>query len=368
VAEGRVIAAPWPRPEPLDERLLVVDPARATWRDSRVGDLTQWLRPNDVLIVNDAATLPASLAASTSARVPIEIRLAAHVRDSTWRAVLFGPGDWRTRTEDRAPPPVLTAGDVLRITADLDATVEDVDARSPRLVTLRFSARGSALWAALYQVGHPIQYAHVRAPLELWHAQTVFASRPWAVEMPSAARPFTWTLVGKLRARGVRVHRLTHAAGLSSTGDPGLDARLPLPEVFDIPRSTVEAVRDARDAQARVVAVGTTVVRALEGCAAQHGGELVAGEGVTDLLLGEGSRRLVVDGIVTGLHDLGSSHRSLLHAFAPEALLARAWEHAHVQGYLGHEFGDVCLVLAARLGRFYGPPSHIGPWKAPQQS
>jgi S-adenosylmethionine:tRNA ribosyltransferase-isomerase len=94
-----------------------------------------------------------------------------------------------------------------------------------------------------------------------------------------------------------------------------------------------------------VVAVGTTVVRALEGCARLHAGELVAGEGTTDLRIDGRFRPRVVDGLLTGLHELGSSHRELMHAFAPEPLLARAWGHAEERGYLDHEFGDVCLVL-----------------------
>lgn len=360
-----MIAASWARDDPLDDRLLVVDPAGDAWRHSRVRDLPGCLRPRDVLVVNDAATLPASLAASTIRGIPVEIRLAGRVPgppasshsrgasaidgsgvDARWRAVLFGPGDWRTRTEDRPPPPRVDPGEVLYVGSGLSATIEDVDVPTARLVTLRFSLHGAALWAALYRHGRPIQYAHVRAPIELWHAQTPFATRPWAVEMPSAARPLTWGLVGRLRARGVRVHRLTHAAGLSSTGDPELDARLPLPETYDIPDETVAAVRSARDLGDRVVAVGTTVVRALEGAAANHAGRLVPGAGTTALRIEARTQLQVVGGIVSGLHETGTSHRSLLQAFAPETLLARAWYDADSRGYLAHEFGDSCLVLA----------------------
>lgn len=224
---------------------------------------------------------------------------------------------------------------------------------------MRFSARGGALWAALYRHGRPVQYAHVDRALSLWHVQTPFASRPWAVEMPSAGRPLTWRLLGELRARGVRLASLTHAAGLSSTGDPAIDAALPLPERFDVPAATVRAIAEARRAGGRIVAAGTTVVRALEGSArladlreavacdshALHGGELLPGEGTTDLRIDARFRPRVVDGLLTGLHELGSSHRELTQAFAPEPLLARAWTHAEARGYQDHEFGDVCLVL-----------------------
>jgi S-adenosylmethionine:tRNA ribosyltransferase-isomerase len=358
-----VTPAAWPRSEPLEERLLVVDRTAETWHDSRVGELPRWLCRKDLVVVNDAATLPASLPAIAPGGARVELRLAAHVEGERWRAVLFGEGDWRTRTEHRPAPPRLEPGAVLAIEADIEtaaragpsggqplgARIEEVDARSPRLLVVRFTQHGAQLWGALYRLGRPVQYAHVAAPLDLWHAQTPFASRPWSVEMPSAGRPLAWSLLTALRANGVHVAALTHAAGLSSTGDPSIDAALPLPERFDLPAATVRAIVTARAEEGRVIAVGTTVVRALEGCAALHGGELVPGQGTTDLRLGvRGPAPRIVDAILTGLHDVGTSHRDLLRAFAPEALLERAFSHAEARGYLGHEFGDVCLVLASR--------------------
>ncbi len=337
--------ATWPRDEPLDERLLVVDPRAGDWRDARVRDLPRHLSAGDLLVVNDAATVPASLPAVTARGDRVELRLAAHLDDALWCAVLLGDGDWHTRTEHRAPPPPVARGERLRIAPELDAVVEDLDPQRPRLLVVRFSLRGAALWAALYRHGRPVQYAHVDRPLALWHVQTPFASRPWAVEMPSAGRPLTWALLGELRARGVRIASLTHAAGLSSTGDPAIDAALPLPERFDVPPSTVRAIAETRRGGHRVVAAGTTVVRALEGSAKLHGGELLPGEGTTDLRIDALFRPRVVDGLLTGLHELGSSHRELTRAFAPEPLLARAWAHADARGYQDHEFGDVCLVL-----------------------
>jgi S-adenosylmethionine:tRNA ribosyltransferase-isomerase len=338
--------ASWPREQPLDEKLLVVRGGR--WHDARMRDLPRWLAAGDLVVVNDAATLPASLRATTPDGRRVELRLAAHVGGERWCAVLFGEGDWRTRTEDRAPPPVVEVGAALHIGDGLSALVEEVGAASPRLVVVRFSLQNAPLWAALYRHGRPVQYAHVGAPLENWHTQTPFASRPWSVEMPSAGRPLTFSLLVALREAGVRVASLTHAAGLSSTGDPAIDGLLPMPERFDLPEATVRAVVEARAAGRRVVAVGTTVVRALEGCAAAHGGELVPGEGTTDLRIGEGHRLRVVDALLTGMHDVGTSHRELLRAFAPESLLRTAWTHAESSGYLGHEFGDACLVLRLR--------------------
>ena len=142
---------------------------------------------------------------------------------------------------------------------------------------------------------------------------------------------------------------MTHAAGLSSTGDPAIDACLPLPERYEIPAGTVEAVEETQTKGGRVVAVGTTVVRALEGASAANGGRLRAGPGVTDLRLGPLDRPLVAKGLLTGLHEPGTSHFSLATAFAPPGLVEAAFLHAEERGYLGHEFGDSSLLLPLTL-------------------
>ncbi len=219
-----------------------------------------------------------------------------------------------------------------------------VSARSPRLVQLDFFQKGATFWSELYRQGRPIQYAHIERPLSLWNVQLSYAARPWAAEMPSAGRPLTFGLLAELRRAGVALATLTHACGLSNTGDPAIDRELPLPERFDIPGSTVTAVAGARARGGRVVAVGTTVVRALEGCAAQKG-DLVAGEGQTDLVVTSGFAPRIVDGLFTGMHEATSSHFQLLRAFADGPLLDRALDHAERNGYLGHEFGDSMLLL-----------------------
>ncbi len=341
----------WPRADPLSERLLWIDPRVRDVRDGAVGDLVDLPRSGDLLVVNDAATLPGSLHGATAAREPIEARLFAHERGG-FRALVFGAGDWRTTTELRPAAPPLQPGDVLSFGEDgdtLEATVGDVDApshgRRARVVSLRFHDAGDRLWRALYRLGRPVQYSYARAPLPLFHVQTAYASRPWAAEMPSAGRPLGWSLLLGLRARGVALARVTHAAGLSSTGDAALDATLPWPERYDVPKETVEAVRATRRSGGRVIAVGTSVVRALEGAAAENGGELAAGEGTTNLVIGPGFVPRVVRGLFTGLHEATASHFALLQAFADLPLLARAYAHAVRKGYEGHEFGDSCLIL-----------------------
>jgi S-adenosylmethionine:tRNA ribosyltransferase-isomerase len=346
-----IAAAAWPREKPEAERLLWIDPARDTFVDVRVGELPSILRVGDLLVVNDAATLPASLRGLREDGRAFELRLLAHEArqgtDSTrWRAVVFGRGDWRQRTEDRPAPPRLAPGERVRVAGGAVAVVLSLDAASPRLVRIEFEGDAASMWRAIYGNGRPVQYSYIEEPLALWHVQSSFASRPWAVEPPSAGRPLTFSVLEELRRRGVAVAPLTHAAGLSSTGDPTLDAALPLDERYDVPAATVRAVAAARARGGRVVAVGTTVVRALEGCAKAHGGELVAGEGVTDLRLHRRSKLRVAGGLLTGIHEPGTTHFDLMESFARPPLLTRALGHAERAGYVQHEFGDSVLILA----------------------
>ena len=341
-------AAGWPREEADAGRLLVVDAHAQGLEDRHVRDLPSLLRARDLLVMNDSATLPASLQGRAGG-VPVEARLVAAMDDGTWAAALLGAGDWRQRTEDRPAPPRLPVGSRLTFTtagdALLAATVAGVSGATPRLVRLRFDREGDALWPALYRAGRPVQYSYLRAPLALWHVQTAYATRPWSVEMPSAGRPLTWSLLAEARRRGIGLATVTHGAGLSSTGDPVLDGALPLAERYDVPPAAVDAVAAARARGGRVIAVGTTVVRALEGAAARHGGQLAAGSGWTSLRIDGRFRPRVVDAILTGVHTPAESHFDLLRAFAPEPLLERAAAHAEREGYLAHEFGDSMLVL-----------------------
>ena len=343
--------ATWPREDRLSDRLLVVDRETARLADRTMRDLPDVLRTGDLLVVNDSATLPASLFGEGPNGERVELRLVGMASSDTesdpsarWTAVLFGAGDHRTRTEDRPPPPRVAPGQRLRFGEGLSAVIEDVAALSPRLVTVRFSASGAALFSAIYRVGRPVQYSYVRDRLPLWHVQTSYAARPWSVEEPSAGRSLTFGLLSRLRDRGVEIAAVTHAAGLSATGDPAIDARLPLPERYDVPARTAAAVARARAAGGRVVAAGTSVVRALESCHRDHG-DLVPASGTTDLRLGPGTRLRVVTDLLTGMHEPGTSHFDLLTAFARPAVVNAAHAHAEATGYLGHELGDFALYV-----------------------
>lgn len=328
------------------ERLLAVDAQSGALRDARLTDLPALLAPGDLLVVNDAATLPASLFAETARGEPLELRLARALDNGAWQAVVFGAGDWRTPTEARGAPPRMHPGDRLRLPGGSRAMLLGVDADEPRLVTIAFELRGAALWQALYAAGRPVQYAYLERPLALWDVQSRFASRPWAVEAASAGRPLTWDTLVALRGRGVELAAVTHAAGLSSTGSASLDARLPLAERFEVPERAATAIANARARGGRVVAVGTTVVRALEAQALRcAGGAFQPGAGEATLRLGPGFRLCVADATLTGLHEPGSSHFALLEAFAPRRVLLAALGRARECGYLAHEFGDAMLVV-----------------------
>jgi S-adenosylmethionine:tRNA ribosyltransferase-isomerase len=345
-----VTPAVWPRSD-SEGRLLRIDPGKETLVDSRIGELPRLLAPGDLLVLNDAATLPASVQGMGPRGEALELRLASDQGDGIWTAVVFGQGDWRSRTEDRPAPPPLSQGDVLSF-GELQGSIVSVSRSSPRLINVRFDSGGDSFWAALYRAGHPVQYSYVSGEVALSQVQSAFSARPWAVEPPSAGLPLSAGLLLQLRAAGVGVAPITHAAGLSSTGDAELDALLPFPERFEVPGGTVQAIARARGEGGRVVACGTTVVRALEGAARLGGGSLEPRSGLTDLKIGEGFVPRVVDGLLTGVHEPGTSHFRLLAAFAKPQLLTRAFEHAEREGYLGHEFGDSCLVLRGpRSGR-----------------
>lgn len=342
-----MIAADRPVQRPSDARLLVVDASGRITHASRARWL-EWVRRGDLVVANDAATLPASLAGvHERTRSAIEVRLAA------WRAgadadaiefdaVVFGAGDYRMRTEDRPPPPALVAGDRLLLGAIVATVVRLLG--HPRLAHLRFAPAADAFWRLLAEHGRPIQYAHLAQSLALWDAWTPIAATPAAFEPPSAGFAVDWRSLAAMRTRGIRFATLTHAAGLSSTGDAQLDRRLPLDETYRIPDSTAQAIAAALARGSRIIAIGTTVVRALEHAAATDG-VVHGGSGVATQRIGSRTRLRIVDGIVTGAHEPGSSHHELLRAFASDAVLARVAAALDRRSYRTHEFGDSMLVM-----------------------
>lgn len=311
-------------------------------------DLPRLLRPGDLLVANDAATIPASLTGSHAPTgLPLEVRLAGRPSlraDDVHRfvALVLGAGDWHTQTEDRAPPPALLPGDRLLL-GPLRATITSLLGH-PRLASLSFEGAVAEIWAGISGHGRPIQYAHVAEPLALWDVWTPVAAHPVAFEPPSAGFALSWATLARLRARGIAFATLTHAAGISSTGDPVLDARLPFDEPYRIPLETVRRIRRARRDGGRVIAIGTTVVRALEH-AVLATGAVRSGDGTATQRIGPETRLRVVDGILTGVHEPSTSHYQLLRAFADDRTLAAARRVLDEERYRTHEFGDSMLVL-----------------------
>jgi S-adenosylmethionine:tRNA ribosyltransferase-isomerase len=307
--------------------------------------LSSLFRPGDLVVANDAATLPASLIGTHEATgEPIEVRLAAwiSVNDPTrFAAIVFGSGDHRTRTEDRLPPPSLSPRDRLAL-GPLTAVVDEL-LDHPRLLRLRFLGDRAAIFAGLARHGRPIQYAHLPKPLALWDVWTKIAADPIAFEAPSAGFALDWGTIATWRHRGVGFATLTHAAGISSTGDRRLDLRLPFDEPYHIPESTAAAIARAQSRHKRIVAIGTTVARALES-AADGNSSVCPGTGVATGRLGRETPLRVVGAILTGVHERGDSHFELLRAFGSDALLDEVSEAFHVHHYQPHDFGDSLLI------------------------
>ena len=361
-------------------KLLIVDAVGRMRRLPRAA-LASLFSPGDVVVANDAATLPASLEGVQSASgEPIEVRLAGWVipRDPTrFYAIAFGAGDHRTRTEDRPPPPPLSTGDRLALGA-LDAVVEQLF-DPPRLFRLRFLADRATVLAGLARSGRPIQYAHVTEPLALWDVWTSIAAEPGRVRAAlSRICRLEWRTLKIWRRRGVGFATLTHAAGLSSTGCPALDSRLPLDELFHIPERTAAAVNRAKASGGRIVGVGTTVVRALE-AAVNADGDVQAGDGVARGRIGRETQLSVADVILTGVHQPGESHYELLGAFASPSALDRMSAAVATHRYRDHEFGDSVLIERSAVAKLKihflvrpdpitrrhgaeGRLSHIGRW------
>ena len=341
-----MIAAHAPVHRPPDAKLLFVRRNGHVEHRLRT-EFVHLLKPGDLVVANDAATLPASL---YGIHVPtgraIEVRLAGRnsldpTQVDRFTAVVFGAGDFRTRTEDRVQPPALHPGDQLAL-GQLRATVERL-LDHPRLVSLYLHGSPREIWAGFARHGKPVQYAHVPQPLALYDTWSSIAANPAAFEPPSAGFVLSWATVATLAARGMGFATLTHAAGLSSTGDPHLDARFPLDEPYNIPNVTAEAINAARMRGNRIVAVGTTVVRALED-AAWANGHILAGPALARLKLGPETRLRVVDAILSGTHENGTSHHELLRAFVPRRVLLQMDEQLDARGYRTHEFGDSVLI------------------------
>jgi S-adenosylmethionine:tRNA ribosyltransferase-isomerase len=306
-------------------RLLVTDLAQRTQHDAAFRELFRFLRRGDLLVVNDSATLPAALVARRADGMSFPLHLSTQIGGELWIA------------EPRAP---VEAGECAALADGGRASfLAPVDTTHPRLWYTTLALAQPPLDAFLARHGTPIRYRYVTEALPLGDYQTIFARVPGSAEMPSAARPFSQRTLDDLRQAGIALASLTLHTGVSSQERH----ERPYREWFHVPASTAAAVNATRSRGGRVVAVGTTVVRALESAVA--GGAATAASGWTDLIVTPDRALAVVDGLLTGFHEPEASHLDLLRAFADDALLDRAYGHALDAGYLWHEFGDVHLLL-----------------------
>ncbi len=312
-------------------RLLVSRPSGETHH--RFDELPELLRRGDLLVVNQSATVPASL--------------EAHAAFGNFRisvSTVYGPDLWLVEPRwgfGRPGPLPLESGDRLEAGGVPGRYV----APYPRIPRLGFFHADGDLAAAMGSVGAPIRYGYLARDYPLEEYQTVFGRIPGSAEMPSAARPFTARVVARLAAAGVGIAPVTLHAGVSSleAGDAGPGAVPLYPEPFEVPTGTVDAIRSTRQRGGRVIAVGTTVVRALE--SATDGCGLRPARGFTRLYLSSDRPSRTVDGLLTGFHEATSTHLALLSSVTGTGRVRRSYRVAVDSGYLGHEFGDSHLIL-----------------------
>ena len=319
-------------------RMLVAERGSGALEHATFRDLPQHLRAGDLLVVNVSATLPAAVPATLGdRRERVELRFATAAPD------LELHGSWwivELRSADGARPHRgAAAGERVALPGDTEVELVAPYAGGTRLWLSRVSGP-APLREFLAAHGHPIRYGYVPREWPLEHYQTVFATEPGSAEMPSAGRPFTPELVTACAARGVLIAPLTLHTGVSSLER----GEAPYPERYRVPEETARLVNAVRWWGGRVVAVGTTAVRALETVAADDG-TVVAGEGWTRLVVTPERGLHAVDGLITGWHEPEASHLQLLEAVAGPELLAASYAEALDHGYLWHEFGDSHLIL-----------------------
>lgn len=316
-------------------RLMVA--AEGSVHHGRFRDLPQFLRPGDLLVINTSATLPAAADGRREGGAAVSVHFSAPLGRHDWVVELRPDPDLL-----RGPVRDGRAGETVLLAGGAVLTLGNGFPNAERTT-------GSRLWRArldsevldyLDRYGRPIRYGYVPRQWPLDAYQTVYATQPGSAEMPSAGRPFTPLLLTRLVASGVAVAPLVLHTGVSS-----LDAdEAPYPERYEVPPATARLVNHTRATGGRVIAVGTTVVRALETMTLDDG-TITAGSGWTELVLTADRPTRAVTGILTGLHAPGASHLQLLEAVAGLERVQQAYDAAVRHGYLWHEFGDSCLLL-----------------------
>ena len=322
-------------------RLLAADRGTGTVVHSRFDRIGDFLRPGDCLVFNASRTLPATLRATQVGGAELLIRLARRNEDDTWSVLPLSLEEEPWLADLRGARLKFGTG----AAESLVAEVLDRDPLVDRLWRVRFSRGGSDLMGCLSRLGQPVRYWYSAAPWDLDYYQTVYASEPGSMEMPSAGRAFSWQVLLGLRRRGITTAFLILHAGLSSYLDEAFDAGHPASvEPFRLEAEAAAAINAAKARGGRIIAVGTTVVRTLETIAAGDG-RVRAQTGRTCLRITPGHSLRAVDGLLTGFHEPHASHLDLLSAFMPPDRLGKVYAEALDGKYLWHEFGDANLIL-----------------------
>jgi S-adenosylmethionine:tRNA ribosyltransferase-isomerase len=315
-------------------KLLVLPRFEGPFVHTQFDALGEYLHPGDLLVVNTSRTLPALLRAHDEEGKPVEVRLAHRRSDEVWDALLL---EGRVHIGHK--------GMRLDFGQGLTACVETRRPDLPFLWLVHFDRCCIPLLDLIYRLGEPVRYTYVDKPLPIDLYQTVYAGEPGSVEMPSAGRPFSWQMLLKLKTQGVGLASILLHTGLSSTRDDAIDLTHPVyDEEYWVPEATAQAVNNAHAQGGRVIAVGTTVVRALE-TAAQPDGKVETVRGLTRLHVSVDYQLKAVDALITGMHEPRASHLDLLSAFVAPPRLQAAYLEAIQRGYLWHEFGDVNLII-----------------------
>jgi S-adenosylmethionine:tRNA ribosyltransferase-isomerase len=324
--------------EPPEARGLARDEVKLlvaegpTVKHTRFDRIGEHLRPGDLLLVNTSGTLAAAVDGSwvTGSRVtPVVVHFSTALDDGTWVVEL---------RRDGSPMLDASTGDQVELP---DGVLTLLGPYQPGLTRLwRAQPPAADVVAYLRKHGRPITYRYVERQWPLGFYETVFANQPGSAEMPSAGRPFSFELVSQLAAAGVLIAPILLHCGVSSleSHEP------PLPERYAVSEPTARLVNWVKANGGRVIAVGTTAVRAIES-AARPDGSVAAASGWTDLVLGPDRPAVVVDGLITGMHAPEASHLLLLESVVGGDIVQHAYDAALEQQYLWHEFGDVCLML-----------------------
>jgi S-adenosylmethionine:tRNA ribosyltransferase-isomerase len=310
-----------------DQVRLMVSHLADDWVEHhRFVDLPRVLNPGDLLVANDSATLPAALTAYRQDGTEIALHISTHLPADLWVV--------EPRRISAAP------GETLQLAGGAQAVLLLPYLDSQRLWVAHFDTDVNQL---MELHGRPITYAYVDGhwPLEMY--QTVYAGPPGSAEMPSAGRAFTPDVLSDLAHRGIEFVTLTLHTGVASLE---LHER-PYAEEYWVPELTAKAVRRAKTEGRRVIAVGTTVVRALESAAEVGSGEVVATHAWTDLMITPERGVRVVNSLLTGFHEPRATHLAMLEAIAGRRHLETTYASALAQRYLWHEFGDLHLILAS---------------------